>query len=116
MSPIDDELRAALHRRARVLDPSPDPLAGIERRARRMRRNRIGAAVAGSALAVTAVAGVVPLLQGTSPVPDRPPVATAAPTLEPTPGADPGAGRRLVRPGPATPWAPRGERSTRAPA
>jgi hypothetical protein len=113
MSPIDDELRAALHRRARVLDPSPDPLAGIERRARRMRRNRIGAAVAGSALAVTAVAGVVPLLQGTSPVPDRPPVATAAPTLEPSPEpsvtASPQAPDLSYALDPQDPWAFRGE-------
>ncbi len=54
MSPIDDELRAALHGRAKALAPAPDPLAGIEARARRIQRNRVGAAVAGSALAVAA--------------------------------------------------------------
>jgi hypothetical protein len=78
-----------------------------------MRRNRIGAAVAGSALAVTAVAGVVPLLQGTSPVPDRPPVATAAPTLEPSPEpsvtASPQAPDLSYALDPQDPWAFRGE-------
>jgi len=63
MSPLDDELRAALHGRAQVLAPSPDPLAGIERRAKRIQRNRIGAAVAGSVLAVAAIAAVMPALQ-----------------------------------------------------
>ncbi|MCW2614239.1 MAG: hypothetical protein JWN08_1233, partial [Frankiales bacterium] len=29
MSPLDDELRAALHGRATGLRPSPDPLAGV---------------------------------------------------------------------------------------
>lgn len=48
MSPIDDELRTALQRRATAVPPSPDPLAGIERRAGRMRRNRVAVSVAGS--------------------------------------------------------------------
>jgi hypothetical protein len=63
MSPIDDELRNLLHARADVLAPAPDPLGGIERRARRMRRNRVAASVAGAALAVSAVAVAVPLLR-----------------------------------------------------
>lgn len=66
MSPLDDELRALLHSRADVLTPAPDALGGIERRVRRMRRNRMGAAVAGTALAVAAIAVAVPSL-----VPDR---------------------------------------------
>ena len=70
MSPLDDELRAALHRRATAVPPSPDPLAGVERRATRIRRNRLAASVAGSALAVAAVATAVPLLGG-SPAPSR---------------------------------------------
>lgn len=83
MSPIDDELRTALHRRATAVPPSPDPLAGIERRAGRMRRNRIAASVAGSVLAVAAVATGVPLLL-TPTVPDAPPVALTPPTAVPT--------------------------------
>jgi hypothetical protein len=112
MSPIDDELRAALHGRARVLDPAPTRWPASSA-GQRMQRNRIGAAVAGSALAVTAVAGVVPLLQGTSPVPDRPPVATAAPTLEPSPEpsvtASPQAPDLSYALDPQDPWAFRGE-------
>ncbi len=85
MSPIDDELRAALHGRAQVLTPSPDLLAGIEARAKRMQRNRIGAAVAGSALAVALVAAVVPAIQSTtSSQPDVPRFATSAPSTEPS--------------------------------
>jgi hypothetical protein len=62
MSPLDDQLRAALHGRADVLAPSPDPLAGIERRARGMKRRRVAASVAGAALAVVAIAVAVPSL------------------------------------------------------
>ncbi|TAL25866.1 MAG: hypothetical protein EPN99_01025, partial [Frankiales bacterium] len=86
MTPIDDELRAALQGRASALTPSPDPLAGIERRAQRIRRTRIGAAVAASALAVSAIAVAVPVLQdATSSGPDVPPFATAP--ASPTPAA-----------------------------
>lgn len=86
MSPLDDELRTALHRRAGALAPSPDPLAGVERRAGRMRRRRTAASIVGSALAVAAVALAVPVL---SPSPDEPAPRVArstAPTAEPTPG------------------------------
>lgn len=62
MSPLDDELRSMFHGRAGTLSPSPDPLAGIERRAGRMRRNRAVAAVAGTALAVAAIALAVPAI------------------------------------------------------
>lgn len=62
MSPLDDELRTALHTRADLLAPSPDPLAGIETRARGMRRRRSLAAVTGAALMVVAVALAVPLV------------------------------------------------------
>jgi hypothetical protein len=60
MSPIDDELRRAMHARADGLSPSPNPLAGIERRAYGMRRRR--ASVAGAALAAVAIGVAVPLL------------------------------------------------------
>ena len=81
MSPLDDELRSALHSRAAGVAASPDPLAGVERRARTMRRNRVAASVAGSALAVAAIAAVVPALQsGRATGPQPPSVASAAPT------------------------------------
>ncbi len=60
MSPLDDELRTLLGQRAADIAPSPDPLAGIESRARRIRRNRIAASLTGAALAVAVVAAVVP--------------------------------------------------------
>ena len=85
MSPIDDELRAALQRRATVVPPAPDPLAGIERRATRMQRNRLAASVAGSVLAVAAIATAVPLLGGTTGgEPDSARVASSQPTPRPT--------------------------------
>lgn len=90
MSPLDDELRAALRSRATVVPPSPDPLAGIERRAARMRRNRVAASVAASALAVAAVATAAPALQSAlAPQRDVPTVASAPPTLVQTPAPAP---------------------------
>ena len=98
MSPIDDELRAVLHGRAAVLAPSPDPLAGIERRARRMRRTRAATAVAGSALAVAAIALAVPAV-----LPEAAPrVQTPAASTAPSPTTAPAAYD------PAAPWAYRG--------
>ena len=84
---LDDELRAVLHGRATAVPPSPDPLAGIERRASRIRRNRVAASVAGSVLAVAAIASAVPLLQSmtSAPPPDAPTVASADPTAPPIP-------------------------------
>lgn len=61
MSPIDEELRTTLRRRAEGLPPPADPLVGIERRAGQMRRRCRAGAVAGAALAVVAVAVAVPL-------------------------------------------------------
>lgn len=63
MTPIDDELRTALHRRAAAVAPPADPLVGIEHRAAQIRRRRAAVAVAGSALAVTAVVLPVALVQ-----------------------------------------------------
>ncbi|MBC7375606.1 MAG: hypothetical protein H7323_16580 [Frankiales bacterium] len=99
MSPLDDELRAALHARADVLSPSPDPLAGIERRARRIRRNRTASALAGSVLAVAAIALAVPVL---SPTAAPPPIG---PAIAPSTVA-PSSPYALD---PAAPWAYRGE-------
>ena len=111
MSPLDDELRAALHGRATVVPPSADPLAGIERRAARMRRNRVAASVAGTVLAVAAVASAVPLLQAAvAPGPDVPRVASAPPTVlpstPPSPAGSPPPVSYVLDP--ATPWEPRG--------
>lgn len=107
MSPIDDELRSLLHTRADALSPAPDPLAGIERRADRMRRNRMGASVAGAALAVAAIAVAVPSL-----VPERGDDSSqVAVSTEPSPVA-PSASTPAVVPGaldPAHPWGYRGE-------
>jgi hypothetical protein len=90
MSPIDDELRAALQGRAQAVTPTPDPLTGIEQRAKRIQRTRIGAAVAGSALAVALVAAVVPAVQSaTSDRNDVPRVASAQPTPTPAPATSP---------------------------
>jgi hypothetical protein len=66
MTPLDDELRRTLTSRATAVEPAPDPLAGIEARASRIRRRRGIAAVAGAAAVVAAVALAVPAL-----VPDR---------------------------------------------
>lgn len=83
MSPIDDELRAALSGRAQAVTPAADPLVGIERRARQIQRTRIGAAVAGSALAVALVAAVVPAVQSATSAPPREPQFAATPTPSP---------------------------------
>jgi hypothetical protein len=107
MSPLDDELRALFQERADVLAPSADPMAGIERRAKRMRRNRVAASVAGSALAVAAIAVAVPLLR-----PDAhgaasqlgTPGPSAPAVLEPSPSD----GLNLD---PQHPWAYRGDKA-----
>ena len=64
MSPIDDELRALLHERAGTLPPAPDPLGGIEARARGLRRRRALAVVSSTAVVVAAIAVAVPLALG----------------------------------------------------
>ena len=104
MSPLDDELRSLLHSRAGAVTPSPDPLAGIERRATRLRRDRAVASVVGTALAVAAIALAVPSL-----VPDndrsgddRTRFASSAPSAEPSPAA-----RGAFDP--QQPWAYRGD-------
>lgn len=101
MSPLDDELRAAFSARAGLLEPSPDPLAGIERRARSIQRRRVAASVAGTALAVSVLAVAVPAVL-TGPTQDRDDVVTATqpPTL--TPPAPPTS--VADRPGNALDW------------
>ena len=111
MTPIDDELRNLFHSRADVLSPAPDPLHGIEQRARRMRRNRIAASVAGSALAVSALA-----IAATAVLPDRGgddgvqyagprPSASAPASVQPSPSAVLDAAAL----DPQNPWAYRGD-------
>jgi hypothetical protein len=103
MSPIDDQLRKAMHARADHLSPAPDPLSGIEDRARRIRRRRsAGAALAGAALAVAAVAFAVPALTAGS-SPGRAQVASSAtPAPTTTPEVQAGDPANLLT------WAPRG--------
>lgn len=60
MTPIEDELRTTLRERVRSLPAPADPLAGAERRAARIHRNRVTSAVAATALVVAAVAIGVP--------------------------------------------------------
>jgi hypothetical protein len=61
MTPIDDELRTALHRRAAAVAPPADPLAGIERRAGRIHRCRVAGGATVLAVAVAALAVGLPL-------------------------------------------------------
>ncbi len=61
MTPIDDELRVSLRRQAEGVAPLADPLAGVERRAGRIRRRRAATAVASTALVVAVVAVAVPV-------------------------------------------------------
>ena len=80
MPPLEDELRLALHGRASTVAPPPDPFPGVERRARGLRRRRVAASLAGTALAVLVVAGAVPLLTpDRTAAPDATDVATSAP-------------------------------------
>lgn len=98
MTPLDDELRRTLQAQADSLAPSPDPLAGIEARARRIRRRRAAGAALSAAAAVAAVALVVPAVVG-----DRgsvtPRLASPSATAPTPPGVL----------DPARPWALRGD-------
>jgi len=104
MSPLDDELRSALHERAHDVHAPGDPLDGIRRKARSLRRRRSAGAVAASALAVAAVAVVVPSLTTTGGE-ERvgPQVATAPATDFPLPTLSPGPDRSSsAAPSPST--------------
>lgn len=110
MSPIDEQLRSALSARVDDVRLPPGLLPGVERRARRMRRQKLAAAVAGSALAVGALGLGGPLLVASLTAGSRTPapsdLATAGPeTLvpEPAPEVSPFA-LDLARP-----WAYRGD-------
>jgi hypothetical protein len=101
MSPIDDELRALLHSRAAGVEPAPDPLGGIESRARGLRRRRMLTTVSSAAAVVVAVAVAVPLLvtgnDTATRVPGGTPTATATVTATTAGALDP-----------QSPWEPRG--------
>jgi hypothetical protein len=84
MTPLDDELRSTLTRRADLLTASPDPLAGIEARVSRIRRRRAALAVSGAVAVVAAVALAVPAL-----VPDRATRVQPGTTVTAAPGALP---------------------------
>jgi hypothetical protein len=102
MSPLSDELRTALSSRTDSIELSPDFFPGVERRARRMHRNRVAATVAGSALAVSALGVGGPMVASTLTRDAAPPMATSGPT-------------QVVEQGPsyaldpADPWAYRGD-------
>lgn len=97
MTPLDDELHDALHQRAATIDPPTDPMAGIELRARGLRRRRLAATVAGGALVIVAVAVAVPALLPGRLDGSAPPV-TSQPTLSSS----------SYELDPSAPWAPRG--------
>lgn len=99
MSPLDDELRDALHARTSSITSSPDLFAGIEHKARRMRRRRAAGAVAGSALAVSALGLGGPLVASTlTGGQERPAPPVAADSV-----------RDVYVLDPADPWAFRGD-------
>ena len=83
MSPIDEELRALFSARADGLRPAAEPFTGIERRARRIRRNRVAASVAGSALAISALAVAVPAVMSATSTRDDAPLASQGPSSAP---------------------------------
>lgn len=58
MSRLDDELRSALRERAGRVQPPADPMAGVESRARRIRRRRAAVRLSGAALGVAMVVGL----------------------------------------------------------
>jgi hypothetical protein len=112
MTPLDDELRSLLHTRADQIAPASDPLSGIERRAKRMRRNQVAASVAGAALAVAAVAIAVPAL-----VPDHDRTTGITPaTSGPSPSSSAAVGRAYGpnELDPVHPWTYRGDKAVLA--
>lgn len=103
MSPIDDELRSALSSRTESAVLSPDFVTGVERRARRMRRNRVTASIAGSALAVAALGVGGPMLASSLTATTPSPVDRAS--SAPSPAPEPTSPFALD---PASPWPYRG--------
>lgn len=87
MSTISDEMRTAMQCRAAQLQPAPGLLEAVERRASRIRRQRIAAACAGTTLTVAAVVGLAPTVQSTFTPRPAPIVDYAAPA--PSPAGEP---------------------------
>ena len=104
MTPLDDQVRSALSARTSDLPLPPGLLDGVERRARRMRRQRAGGAVAGSVLAVSLLAVGVPALTGSTSIVQPAPPASSAPSPSPTATA-----RTSYSLAPDAPWAYRGD-------
>lgn len=92
MTPLSDELRSVLAARAATVVAAPDPHAGIEHRARGMRRRRTAAGAVGAAASVALIALAVPVLTGGSgaaparfatPAPATPPAVPPVPSVAP---------------------------------
>ena len=60
MTPLDDELRTLFHDRADAVPPATDPLAGVQSRARTLRRRRSTGAALACTTVVVAIAVAVP--------------------------------------------------------
>ncbi|MGH8889736.1 MAG: hypothetical protein ACRDV3_08235 [Acidothermaceae bacterium] len=115
MNLTDEALRESLHARADRLTPPVDVFAGVETRARRIKRRRVGASVAGAVAAVAAVAIVVPTLVNAPHHTNRVRVGGPSPTQpaptdssSPTPTSKPSANSAAVL-DPAAPWPYRGD-------
>ena len=87
MSPLDDELRRVLSARSLEAPLEIDPLAGIEREAKHMRRRRTAMAVAGTVLSLAAVAVAIPAVRAGLPGSDKKVPIAQSPTA--TPAANP---------------------------
>ena len=110
MSPLDDELRRTLQSRATLLDPTADPFAAVEARARSMKRRRTAGTVAGAALAVGLIAGGVPAVTAAldSPTTRKNPGLANTASASPSPSIDVTTSRYVLDP--ADPWDFRGDR------
>ena len=84
MSPLDDELRRVLSARSHDAPLEVDPLAGIERQAKQIRRRRTAIAVGGAVLSLAVVAAAVPAVRNGLTGNDRADRAAGTPTPEAT--------------------------------
>lgn len=107
MSPLDDELRRALSDRAVRVQPADDPLAGIERRARQIHRNRLLGVAASVVVLVGAGAVGVPALLDATGGTDSSADVIIARTTDPEPPPP-----EVLNP--AAPWAYRGDAGVRS--
>jgi hypothetical protein len=105
MTPLDDELRRTLSARAGTVARAPAPRAGIESRARGIRRRRTAFSVLGVAAAAAAVALAVPALLPS----DTARLEPAAPTPTPTVTVTPTPAAPQLRPANVLAWPLRGK-------